>query len=134
MSSFVISAFIAHILNFLQCQQGENNHLRSWSLNPSSSQTPFIYPGQTHKVSAFSIFELACRKHPVLCQAGGEHGVAYHTACSATANHQSTALPTTTTRACKASFEGGNLILTAQMGTLLCPSATVPQTNPEQVC
>ena len=84
----------------------------------------------------FSIFELACRKHPIACQAGGEHGVAYHTACSATANHQSTALLTTTTRACKASCEGGNLnlILTAQMGTLLCQSATVPRTNPEQVC
>lgn len=136
MSSFVIAAFIAYILNFLQCQQEENNHLHSWSLNPSSSQTPFIYPGQTHEVSAFSIFELACHKHPVECQAGGEHGVAYHTACGATASHQSTALRTTTTRACKASFEGGNLslILTAQMGTLLCQSATVPRTNPEQVC
>lgn len=53
MSSFLLPAFIAYILNFLQCQQGENNHLRSWSLNPSSCQTPFIYPGQTHKVSAF---------------------------------------------------------------------------------
>ena len=106
MSSFVLSAFIAYILNFLQRQQGENNHLHSWSLNPSSCQTPLINPGQTHKVSAFSIFELACCKHPVQCQAGGEHGVAYHMACSVTASHQSTALPTATTRACKASFEG----------------------------